>query len=54
MIIRNFKKKLIISSFVLIITGIIISFIGLGIGNFDLSMFKTDGQYKWYRTINFD
>lgn len=54
MIIRNFKEKIIKSSILLIIIGILISFIGLGIGNFDLAMFKTEGQYKWYRTINFD
>ena len=54
MIIRNFKKKIILLSSILIITGIAIAFIGFSIGKFDLDMFKTDEQYKWYRTINFD
>lgn len=54
MIIRNFKKKIISLSLILIISGITISFIGLGIGEFDLSMFEIEGGYKWYRTINFD
>lgn len=54
MIIRNFKKKIILLSSSLIIIGITISFIGFGIGKFDLAMFERDGKYKWYRTINFD
>lgn len=54
MIIRNFKRKTILLSSILIITGITISFIGFAMGNFDLDIFKTEGVYKWYRTINFD
>lgn len=54
MIIKKFKKKVIIISAGLIILGISISLVGFKMANFDLTMFNSNGSTKWYRTIQID
>ncbi|MBU3074980.1 hypothetical protein [Clostridium estertheticum] len=48
----NVKKTCLKVSFILILTGLIISFIGFGMSGFDRSAYKTAGENHWYRTIN--
>lgn len=48
----NTKKNCLKVSFILILTGVIISFIGFGMAGFDKNAYKTVGESHWYRTIN--
>ena len=52
MVLRYSKRKLIILSFGLIITGLLISIAGFATSGFNSKIFITNGKYKWYRTIN--
>ena len=52
MAIRNAKRKLIILSFGLIITGLLISIGGFAASGFNPKIFIANCKYKWYRTIN--
>ncbi|MBZ9609468.1 hypothetical protein G9F73_016915 [Clostridium estertheticum] len=48
----NIKKICLKLSFILTLTGLIISFIGFGMSGFDKNAYKTTGESHWYRTIN--
>ena len=52
MAIRYAKRKLIILSFALIITGLLKSIAGFAASGFNPKIFITNCKYKWYRTIN--
>ncbi|MGL4990355.1 MAG: hypothetical protein ACRCYE_04655 [Sarcina sp.] len=54
MIIKKFKKKLLLSGIGLIIVGFMITITGFAIASFDMNLFEYDGEYKWYRTIGYD
>jgi hypothetical protein len=51
--IMNIKKFCLKLSFVLILMGLLISFIGFAISGFDKNAYKTSGEDHWYRTITF-
>ncbi|WP_333859944.1 hypothetical protein [Clostridium sp.] len=49
----NIKKICLKLSFILILTGLFISFIGFAISGFDKNAYKINGESHWYRTITF-
>ena len=50
--IRNYKKKLISLSVILIIVGISISAVGFGLTGFNINKLEETGTNKWYRTFH--